>query len=428
MDNTLQEIDDKAFIRDALFTEMKDGICFYYFEPNPDRKPDNNKLISERDMPNVYEVNTQDGKAAIITLPYEYTRIYDATSTESYGVAFNLKYFDQSATEIKKKQRLQYMPKEIREAYIKATAGGKALGENSWLRLNRDHTICCKIKAKRSELWGRPIAIAAIIDILYQEKFTDTKRNVLDELNNKIVYQTLPEGKEKGKSALTEQQQKLQHETVKSAVLKKNNRGGTSFFTVAAGTKIESIDVSSDILDGKNEENLNDQISLGMGIAGSLLNGSGSGNYSSQQNNLELVSAQVFAWVEDIAHELNRVINACVIKDRNYFAEAYYLPTSLVNSSRFFEQQMKMYTTAGGSMTFLIASTGVSPEAYYSLLTEEYDSKIFDKFIPHQTSYTLSANDGKEDAGRPEVDNPTSESTISGKANGSNSGIRVSTR
>lgn len=429
MDDTLNEIDDREFIRDALFTEMKDGICFYYFENNVDKSSDNRNLIDEDDMPSVYEINSFGSKNAIITLPYEYTRIYDATSTDAYGIAFNLKYFDQAASEEKKKRRLQAMPREIREAYMKETARGKSIGRNCWLKLDRNHTICCKIKAKRSELWGRPLALSAIIDILYQEKFTDTKRNVLDELNNKIIYQTLPEGKEKGKSSLTDTQQAKQHETVRDAVLNKNNRGGTSFFTVAAGTKIDTVDVSSDILDGKNEENLNDQIALGMGIAASLLNGSGSGNYSSQQNNLELVSAQIFAWVDEIAHELNRVINACVIKDRKYFAYAYYLPTSLVNSTRFFEQQMKMYTSAGGSLTFLVASTGVSPEVYYSLLNEEHDNDIFNKFKPHQTSYTLSSSDvDNDEAGRPPVENPTSESTIVGRNNGSNSGVRTSTR
>ena len=292
------------------------------------------------------------------------------------------------------------------------------------------NTICCKIKAKRNEYWGRPLALSAIIDILYQDKFVDTKRNTLDELNNRIVYQTLPEGKEKGKSSLTSAQQEAQHEKVKDAVMNKNNRGGTSFFTVAAGTKIDTVDISSDILDSKNETNLNDQISLGLGIAGSLLNGSGSGNYSSQQNNLELISAQVFAWVEEIQKELNRVLNACVIKDRKYYAEAYYLPTSLVNSSRFFDQMKSLYLDAGGSMTMLIASTGVSPEIYYALLNDEYENNIYEKFKPHQTSYTLSSKGNTSDdvGGRPVVENPTSPTTISGKANGSNSGVRPGTR
>ena len=55
--------------------------------------------------------------------------------------------------------------------------------------------------------------------------------------------------------------------------MKKNNRGGTSFFTVSAGTKLNVLDIgNTDIFDEKYESNLGDKIALDMGIAGSLLN------------------------------------------------------------------------------------------------------------------------------------------------------------
>ena len=70
MDEILTQINDKSFIRDALFTEMKDGICFYYFEPVVDVKEDA-PYLSEYDISNTFELNVRDGQAAIITLPYE---------------------------------------------------------------------------------------------------------------------------------------------------------------------------------------------------------------------------------------------------------------------------------------------------------------------------------------------------------------------
>lgn len=64
----------------------------------------------------------------------------------------------------------------------------------------------------------------------------------------------MPEGKDKGSCALTKTQQQDQHDKVKSAVLNKNNRGGTSFFTVSAGTKIDALDVgTTDIFDEKTK-------------------------------------------------------------------------------------------------------------------------------------------------------------------------------
>lgn len=51
---------------------------------------------------------------------------------------------------------------------------------------------------------------------------------------------------------------------------------------------------------------------------------------------------------------------------------------------------MKGLYDVGGSLSFLIASTGVDPDAYYSVLDEEIDSKIYEKYLPHLTSSTIS--------------------------------------
>ena len=143
-----------------------------------------------------------------------------------------------------------------------------ACENGNWVVLDNTKTIVHKIRSKRDEKYGRPLVLAAISDILYSDYFTQTKRNVLDEINNRIIYQTFPEGKDKGVSALTKQQQQNQHDSVKGAIMNKNNRGGISFFSVAAGTKITSIDASNtDIFDDKYESNLSDKISMDMGIA-----------------------------------------------------------------------------------------------------------------------------------------------------------------
>ena len=155
------------------------------------------------------------------------------------------------------------------------------------------------------------------------------------------------------------------------------------------------------------------------------MNGSGSGNYSSQQNNLELINSQIYTWVQELQDELNHVINECIIKDKNNKAYVYYLPTSLVNRKNFFEMCKSLYLETGGSMTFLIASTGISPEVYYSVLDDEIENGIFDKYQPHKTSYTMSANDNV--GGRPTTDNPT-DNTITTRTNNGNGQPKPSTK
>lgn len=425
--STLENINDKQFIRDALFTDMNEGNCFYYFEVT--KKPnDNTKALSDYDVENIVELCDMGMNASIIPLPYEYTKIVGRKNNRNV-IAFNLRYFEEKCvTQEERNRKLKKYPSEIRNGYLQWEKGNFA--GNNWLILDNKHTIAHKIKCKISEPWGRPLAIAAIADILYQNEFVDTKRNVLKELNNKIIFQTLPEGKDKGSCALTKTQQQDQHNKVKQAVMTKNNRGGTSFFTVSAGTKIDTLDVdATDIFDNKNESDLTDKIALDLGMAASLLNGSGSGNYSSQQNNLELINAQIYTWIQELQSELNYVINENIIKDKKNRVEVYYLPTSLVNRKNFFEMMRSLYTECGGSYTFMCAAAGVSPTVYFNILDEEIDSGIFDRYVPHQTSYTLSKKDSRNDkGGRPQTDSSTSESTIQTKSNDSNNYPKPSTK
>ena len=413
--STLENINDKQFIRDALFTDMNEGNCFYYFEVT--KKPnDNTKALSDYDVENIVELCDMGMNASIISLPYEYTKIVGRKNNRNV-IAFNMRYFDEKCvTQEERNRKLKKYPSEIRNGYLQWEKGNFA--GNNWLILDNKRTIAHKIKCKISEPWGRPLAIAAIADILYQNEFVDTKRNVLKELNNRIVVQTLPEGKDKGSCALTKSQQEDQHNKVKQAVMTKNNRGGTSFFTVSAGTKIDTLDVgTTDIFDSKNEGDLTDKIALDLGFAAQLLGASSTGTFAGGQHNLEMVNAQIYTWIQELQTELNYVINENIIKDRRNRVEVYYLPTSLVNRQQFFDMMKNLYLQASGSMTMLIASTGINPDIYFNIIDEEYDNKIFDKYVPHLTSNTISKDD--QVGGRPKTDNPT-ENTMKSQNNDGN--------
>lgn len=418
MRSTLSTIDDKAFIRDALHTEMNNGICFYYFETTQ-KNADMSKFMQDCEVENIYEINEIGINASIITLPYQYTKIVGKKNGR-YVLAFNLRYFDDFTGE-KLDRKLRKYPQEICKAYMSKSHKG------DWVVLDNNKTICRKIKCKDSEPWGRPLAISALDDILYKDSFIDTKRKVLDEINNKVIYETFPEGKDKGSCALTKKQQEDQHNAVKQAVTNKNSRGGISFFSVAAGTKLDNINVSTDIFDEKNESDLNNQISLDLGICATLLGAtSNGGNYAVQQSNLEMITAQLYRWVYDLQCELNHVINKNIIKDERNRVEIYYFPTSFVNRKAFFDMMKTLYTEASGSLTFLVASAGVDVEAYFSVMDEELENDIYNKYKPHPTSYTLSGN--SSEGGRPENTMPTNENTIQSKSNNSNKQPKPSTK
>lgn len=415
MESTLRKIKDKEIVRDALFRGMVDGIAFYYFETT-NRPTSNRKFMTDYDVESILEINDLGLNASIISLPTNYTKIIGIKNS-SYVIAFNLDYFDIASGETTKNKLKKY-PKEIREAYQNRKQQSKNDNGN-WVVLDNNKTIVHKIRSKREERYGRPLVLAAINDILYGDYFTKTKRNVLDEINNRIVVQHFPEGRDKGTSALTKDQQQHQHEAVKGAVLNKNNRGGVSFFSVAAGTKIEVLKVAdTDIFDSKNEANLDDKIALGMGIASSLLNGSASGSYSAQENNLELVTSQIFQWVDQITAELNKCISKNIIKDDKNIVEVKYLPITHVNKSKMVGYAKDLYLQGRGSLSFWAAACGISPEVFFALLDEELEQGYEEKYPVHATSYTLSKDD--KETGRPETDNPT-DKTVRTRSNGGNS-------
>lgn len=410
MSSILEKVNDKQFIRDALFTDMLDGIAFYYFETTQ-KNSDKTKYLHDYQVENIMEINELGINASILSLPWQYCKIVGKKNGR-YVIAFDLRYFsDYTGEELERK--LRKYPKEIVDGYNNQSRTG------DWLVLNSDRTMCCKIKCKNSESWGRSLIIAALSDVLYKDYFIDTKRNVLDEVNNKIIYETFPEGKDKGSCALTGKQQQAQHDTVKGAIMNKNNRSGTSFFSVAAGTKLDKIDVDVDIFDSKNEASLNDQIAQDLGICASLIGAMSTGTFAGGQQNLEMITSQIYTWVCEWSKELSYVINKNIIKDSKNQVDIYYFPTSFVNRKEFFEMMKTLYTNASGSLKFLIASTGVDPDIYLSVMDEEINEGFDKKYLPHQTSFTYTGDKSDDQGGRPKTDNP-SENTVKSQSNNGN--------
>ena len=415
MESTLHTIKDREIVRDALFKGMIEGIAFYYFETT-NRPLLTGKNMTDYDVESIVEINELGINASVIALPVDYTRIVGIKNS-SYVIAFNLDYFDDCTGESQDKKLRKY-PKEIRDAYHKRTK--TTTNNGNWVVLDNTKTIVHKIRSKRDEKWGRPLVLAAISDILYGDYFTDTKRNGLDEINNRIFYQTFPEGKEKGTSALTKTQQQNQHDAVKSAVMNKNNRGGISFFSVAAGTKIDKIDpANTDIFDDKYESNMDDRIALDLGFAAGLLNGTGSGSYSSQENNLDLLASQIFQWTEQIENELNKCIAANIIKDNRNWVECRYLPITHVNKTKMVGYMKDLYLQGKGSLSLWASACGISPDIFFALLDQELEADIENKYPVHQTSFTLSGDNGTQN-GRPVDEDTQNPRTLQTRANGGN--------
>ena len=421
----MKKIRHKRFIRDAILKGCIDGVAFYYLDTGKKRS-DNIKFMSQFQAESITEVNALKPKlasinASIKSLPTNYCRIVGMMNN-SYAVAFDLSYFDIGNESAESK--LKKYPAEFATAYQKWKSGKS---ESQMLILDNTKTIVHKISSNLDEPWGRPLTLAAIRDILYSDYFINTKRNVLERVNNKIIYEKYPEGKTQGTSALTKEQQREQHDYIQRKLQTRQNHNGVVFFSVAAGTELEDIDVNTDLFDSDYENKLDIDIGTDLGFAVSLLNANG-GNYASQQNNLELVTARIFEWIDDIVAELNKVINYNILNLNYVDVEVNYLPITHLNRDKHFKTAKDLLTIGRGTLSYLSVCAGIPKEVYFAMLDEQLEEGVMDKYPINATSYNTSG-ENKDDGstGRPTTDDPTNDNTIKSKANNSNDNPKPST-
>lgn len=414
-----EQIRDKIFVRDTLHTGLVDGEHFAYLLI--ERIPSPPPSMSDLDIDQITEINEDgdesdesvDFQVSLSPLPNDYVRIVGRKNS-SYVIAFDMEYFNTLLEVENKMSILKTYPKEIRDGYLEYKR--KNTPEARWKVLDNDYTFALKSRAKISEPHGRPIGLAAIDEVVFKESLRKTKQNVVNEVNNEIIVQTLPEGKNKGESALSQKQQQAQHEFVRDAVRSKRTTTGTTVVTVASGTKLERLKANTDIFN--TDDNSTTEISSSLGFAASLLNGM-DGNYSSQQGNAALVSAQVFEMVEQIEYELNKLLNIHIIKQRKYEVKISYLPVTHLNRKEMVQNAKELYTLGRGSLQAWIAAAGFKTDVYLAMMDYEVEQDFENKYPIHQTAFTATNDSGEEkESGRPIDNDSTNESTLKGKSNG----------
>ena len=416
VNRVLRTIRYKDVIRDAIYHEARDGMYFGYFE-NRSIPVDRKKALTDYEMDSMFEINESGASMCVIPLPVDHCRIIGRRGS-TYEIAFDLRFFD-GLPEEEIKRRILGMPKQIQEGYRQYKNGNFSNGA-SWLRLDWRRTIVGKIKSGARDPFGVPFAVAALDDVDYARYFVNSKRNVLDTVNNQIYYETFPEGKDKGTSALSEKQQTHQHNVVKQALTTRRNNNGVSFFSLAAGTKMDHLPVDIDLLDEDNENAIKEDINKSLGFSAAALNGSSSGNYATASLNLELVASRVFTWIEEIAEELNKCIALNVIKDKDHVAEFRMLPITFVKRDQFVKFYSDLYARGKGSLSAWIAATGVNADDYISLMDYELDEDFENKYPVHKTSFTVTGKDAPEYEdvdNHGDLDNPSTASTVANNGN-----------
>ena len=333
-----------------------------------------------------------DDNFMIQPLELDYCKIIGFQNNVSIA-AFDMMYFDQFKhggllNEIKN------YPKEFLQAYLQY----KKDGSKRWFILDYRKTIALKSKASELDAYGAPFGISAFADMQMDEDYENSQYKLINELASSIYYLILPEGEKKGSCSLTKDQQTNVIEAFKNAV-KINTTGNNakiSTLSLAPNTTIDRLSKDSSLLENTlNDENMK-KISSNIGFAISALNAeSQSGNFGSLQINLDLISAQIYQYISEIAKEETRVLNEHIgLKPKDYI-DIKYLPITWLNKDDSYDKAKDLYMTTGGSRKFYIACAGFDPEDYLSICDEEIEDGLNEKYLPHITSYTASDSGDK---------------------------------
>lgn len=425
---TLRKIRYKNFFRDCIKRVSIEGTAYYYFDVQK-RNSSVGKYMSDIDVSLIQEINNKknlDYEVNLYSLPFEYCQLVSRQNGIPI-IAFNVKYFTENCVSESEIQRqLATMPLEIGKAFDKWRKTGNE-GKN-WIVLDWRKTIYITNGSTDRDKWGVPLALTSLDEIMYANYFVDTKRGVLSNINNNLVYETFPlRGDGSGKSTLTDAQQREQHNVLKNAVSQKSNSQRTSVVSLAAGTQLNNLKIDTSLFDEKNEKSIKDNIAESLGFSPSVLYGgskSSGSNYATALLNLELVASDTYSIIEKIVDELNKCINFNIIKDVNNVVSMYILPITSFNRDKYFDKFKSIYSDCGGAMTPLIAATGIEPDVYIDIMKFERNQNYEELFPPHQSMYTLSNKDKQQNTddkgGRPEKDSLENENTIISKNNNAN--------
>ena len=429
----LDRIKHKQVIRDVIRKQCNDGIAFYYFVVNHTSPME--RMIDPLAVATLTEINADEGEVEInnapncdlFPLPTSYCKIVGKRNG-SFTVAFDLYYFNTFVGNNLKRKLRQYPP-EISSAWKKYSMG--AAQGHRWIVLDETKTLVVKTGSKDESVWGVPVVAATLSDKLFVDHLLNTKRDMLDTVNNRVLYMEFPQGRDPGTCSLAADQQISQHNTVKAALQNRTpGRWGLSFFSVAPGTKINSLDVETGILDMKNEAGLRGHISEDIGLSEGLIGGDSNGNYAILKLNLELATSRVFEWINVFAAELNKVINSNIIRQNGLYMEVDYLPISHVNRDEMYNRAKDLFLIAGGSYQALVESAGFSFDGYIAMVESEGELDLKSLFIPHITSYTISdrspnIDEADQVGGRPRDESSDNDATIASRNNGGDQNPRA---
>lgn len=276
-------------------------------------------------------------------------------------------------------------------------------------------------KLNRNQFLGTSWITPVMMDVLHKRKLKDVEQTIANKIINAVAVLTIGsfDGKEKDNQGnLVRDYNKLPDSLVKNIhnnvkkVLSEGSKNGMSLVSLPNFVDIKFPKIDSDGLDNGKFSQTNSDITKGLGISGTAMNGEGA-NYNSARLNLELFYTRLGVILEEIEYTYQKFINLTL---PSKYRDDYYMEYNkgVPLSTKDKVQHLKGLYDKGWSAKTYIESLGYDFDIMLKETKEEIDMGLSRTLVPPPTSYTLNSEkilDGE--IGAPKVDDSeASDNTI----------------
>lgn len=319
----------------------------------------------------------------------------------------------------------------ITESQFNAYKNNQSDKEKRYIPLPQDRTTYVRGDAiRRNQRLGTPCGTQALKSILHKQMLNDLEKSVSNRVMKNVGILTIGT-KEEGKSFVDIDP--LVVKEIKRSVgnaLKQNTLTGATKIPVMSLPEFANIEFSKvdslDALKSEKFDNVNREIASDTGVGSAFTSGD-TGNYSTATVNKEYVYSRISMLLEQIEvifEKMFKLILPKNVADNFYFEFDTTMPISSDSEVSILTQMMSM----GWSPKALVDKVrGVNFDDYLEESLYFQSLGIYNQITPPMTAYTNAGDtqEGKEEVGNEEIQDPTNDNTIKSKTNDGNENPNV---
>lgn len=402
VEDFLEDIDPKQFVRDGLFEVAEEGTIVTCLRSR--------KYVQFLDLDELRINKQRNGQ---------------------WVVEYDLNVLRQSRDNLRDKQdKIASLPPEVTVAKYNDYLADKDQ-ENSahrFVELNNCHVV--NIDAKRNSPYGMPYTIGAWGSLLHKNVFNQVEKSVAARIIKQIVVlQADYVNKEKNLAPKRETLENYFRNV--DRILKGNgvNLGNDNDALTGDASKIatlalphflslDSLKVDTTMFKEELYNKVDNDFFGDLGVSPVLISGTG-GDYASANLNSEKVHSFVFAMVEKFEKVINSYLKQ--ILGKKCRCKLKFSTATSVNRDKEINYNKEFYLQTGVAKPWIESLYGGG--SFETMLDqakhEKQVLKTEDYLYPAQNAYTSSGKDNNE-VGRESIDQPTNDNTNKSKSKGGN--------